>query len=302
MKNFIRLFILGGVMMLVFACDNDEVAPAPKTDHSELSMEATQQIEVNQYLDEVRSLGFGAPGAILQDKSGLIGGRVTDASSWKRMRSFIHNGRSVNDGVCVAQIFVLNDDGSFTWVIDFGDGCEIDGEFWKGKVVETYHIDEEAKTYRAFIAFEDFGKEAWNINGLAALEGSYQDINGFSTEFSFVKDLEVEGEDEFWSIKQVGQESLTEEAWTILEMVADINYRNLSNEDALSYRNLVIVPLVYDFTCGDHIITFVSGIDAVKVNHKEVILLFGEGECDNFVTIKEGILEIVVDVSQEELD
>ena len=85
-------------------------------------------------------------------------------------------------------------------------------------------------------------------------------------------------------------------------MAADINYRNLNNDDALVYRNLVIVPLVYDFTCGDHIITFVSGIDAVKVNQKEVILLFGEGECDNLVTIKEGIHEIVVDVSQDELD
>ena len=85
-------------------------------------------------------------------------------------------------------------------------------------------------------------------------------------------------------------------------MAADTNYRNLNNDDALVYRNLVIVPLVYDFTCGDHIITFVSEIDAVKVNYKELILLFGEGECDNLVTIKEGIHEIVADVSQEELD
>ena len=104
--------------MLLFACNNDEVAPVPKTADTELSTEATQQIEVNQYLDDIRSLGFGAPGAILQDKSGLKGGRATASSSWKRMRSFISHGRTANDGVCVAQIFVLNDDGSFTYEED----------------------------------------------------------------------------------------------------------------------------------------------------------------------------------------
>ena len=302
MKYINKFLVISGLLVFLFACDNDEsVNPDPDPKQEELSKEADRQVQVNQYLESVRTLGFGAPGALLQDGSGLRGGR-SNASSWNRMRNFMHGeGKRLDDGICVAQIFVLHDDGSFTWVIDFGDGCEIDGEFWKGKVVETYHIDEEAGTYRAFIGFEEFGQETWTINGLAALEGTYQDENGFSTEFTFVKNLEVTDEDETWSVARVGKESLNEQAWTILEMATDISYSNETTGDALIYKNLVVTPLVYDFTCGDHIVTFVSGVDAVKVNEKEFFLLFGEGECDNLIIVKEGIFEVVIDVSEDEM-
>jgi len=300
--NFINKFlVISGLLILTFACDNDEsVTPDPDPTADELSMEADRQVQVNQYLESVRTLGFGAPGALLQDGSGFRGGR-SNASSWNRMRSFMNGGKQLNDGVCVAQLFVLHDDGSFAWVIDFGDGCEIDGEFWKGKVVETYHIDEAAGTYKAFVGFEDFGQETWTINGLAALDGTYQEENGFSTEFTFVKNFEVKDEDENWSVTRVGKETLNGQAWTIEEMGTDISYSNETTGDALIYKNLVVTPLVYDFTCGEDIITFVSGVDAVKVNEKEFFLLFGEGECDNLVTVKEGIFEVVIDVSEDEM-
>ena len=42
-------------------------------------------------------------------------------------------------------------------------------------------------------------------------------------------------------------------------------------------------------------------MDAVKVNDKEFFLLFGEGECDNLIIVKEGIFEVVIDVSEDEM-
>ncbi len=302
MKFINKFLLISGLMLTLVACDNDgEVTPPPTTDQTELSVEANRQVQVNQYLDDVRTLGFGAPGGLLQDRSGFAGGR-SNTSSWNRMRTFMNGAeKSATDGVCVAQIFVLNDDGSFTWIIDFGDGCEIDGEFWKGKVLETYHLDEEAGTYKAFIGFEKFGQETWEISGVSALEGTYVDGEEFSTEFTFVRNLDVIDGSEMWSIEQIGSESLDDQAWTVLQMASDINYSNSNNNDAFVYQNLVITPLVYDFNCGDDIITFVSGIDAIKVNEKEVLLLFGEGACDNLVTVKEGILEVVIDVSEDEM-
>ncbi len=302
MKSIFKLLMILGLSALILGCDNDqEVDPQPPaTDVEALTQESDPQVQVNYYMDQVRSLGFGAPGAVLQDGIGFRGGR-SEVSSWSRMRSFMNgSNKRLDDGVCVAQIFVLNDDGSFTWIIDFGDGCEIDGEFWKGKVVETYQIDEEAGTYKAFVGFEAFGQANWTIDGLAALDGSYVDGEDFSTQFTFVKNLEIQDEDEYWDIELIGSESLDTQAWTVEQMAADIQYE--SPEEQVDFKNLVITPLVYDFNCGDDIITFVSGIDAIKANELEFILRFGEGNCDNLITVKQGIVEVEVDVSENPED
>lgn len=302
MKTIFKLLMIMGLTVILFGCDNDEeIAPNPPAPEAEeLTQQADPQVQVNYYMDQVRSLGFGAPGAVLQDGVGFRAGR-SEVSSWSRMRSFMNGtSRKLDDGICVAQIFVLNDDGGFSWIIDFGDGCEIDGEFWKGKVVETYQIDEEAGTYTALVGFENFGQSTWTIDGLAALEGTYVDGDDFSTSFTFVKNLEIRDEDEYWDIELIGSETLDAQAWTVEQMAANIQYE--SPEEQVDFANLVITPLVYDFNCGEEIITFVSGIDAIKANELEFLLLFGEGSCDNLVTVKQGIVEVEVDVSENPED
>lgn len=301
MKFINKKLFIGMLIFIGFACDNkEEVNPLPtEPAQQELAAEVQQQISVNAKMDQIRSLGFGAPGGIIGDGKDLPGGRKSNVSSWGRMKRLM--GNNTRDNFCVAQAFILNDDGSFVWAIDFGDGCEIDGEYWKGKVIETYHQNEDEKSFKVAIGFENFGNMDWTLEGGAILEGSYDSTSvGFLADYSFVRDLEFTEGEEHWKVQQIGRETLTEAAWTIEDMAANIEYQKVG-EDKDIYQNLVAKPLVYKFACeAQNVSTFVSGIDHVRFNDDEATILFGDGECDNIVVVIHN-KEYVVDVSTEEV-
>jgi len=309
MKNLVK-FIMLGIIISLIACDQDDEAAAltdPLTPPEQtLSQEVEEQIEVNTRLDKVRSLGLGAPGGIIKEQPEFLNGRQQKTSSWRRMHRLMNNTRVAEDSICVAQIFILNDDGSFVWVIDFGeDGCEIDGEFWKGKVVETYHENDEEMTFSAAIAFENFGQADWTLNGIGFLEGSYHfdSLDGFFTEYNFARDLELMDENEQWTVEQVGREHLSDSAWTVMEMASNVEYFNSEIEETDIYQNLVLEPLVIDFTCEElGVFTFVQGIEQVRYNDEEATVLFGEGECDNIITIAQEGIVIIIDLDEIEDD
>ncbi|MEO1052777.1 MAG: hypothetical protein AAFX87_19235 [Bacteroidota bacterium] len=316
MKNLRKLSALILLVIVGAACEqeNDVVNPQPvtPTEGAELTTEMSQQVEVTERLNQVRALGFGAPGGIMRDAgSSIIGGRQAKTSSLNRSREVMGLSRLEDDGVCLTQAFILNDDGSFAWVVDFGeDGCEIDGEFWKGKVTEIYREDEESNTFTTAINFDNFGQQHWTLNGTQALEGSYTEDStaGFSTEYSFVRDLEFvefDGDEELekWSVRQVGRERFTETDWTVLEQASDINYVNVPEAEEHTYRNLVAEPLVMNFACEEQgVFVFQDGVEGISYNGEEAIIDFGDGECDNIITIiQEGIV-IIIDLDEFEDD
>ncbi|MGB3466266.1 MAG: hypothetical protein WBA74_13390, partial [Cyclobacteriaceae bacterium] len=73
---------------------------------------------------------------------------------------------------CFVEKFTENEDGSYTYIINFGKGCDLYGEVFKGRLVERGKYD--GNHFTATTTYEDFGNEFWKVNGTYAYHGVWE--------------------------------------------------------------------------------------------------------------------------------
>lgn len=318
-KLFLILGIFAAMLFTMTSCQDDGVAP---TDGSQSSAKKSASVKnalrAMSNSQALERLGFNTS-SVLNGQSGSSAGRTKSGARKLTTARTAGDSTEIEDYVsewttCATETFVENGDGSFTWTLDYGvDGCEDDGYLLKGKLVETYV--ENGNSFSGTIEYFDFGDEYATQNGKSTFSGTWEESGNEedSTDWTYAgtyeysedltykyKDEEVE---ETYAVVASGKESYDEKGFTVSE--EDYTYTG-TNGDTFSGR--VTTPLFYSFTCESNsedewVFVYVSGVEAYSYKEGDesgdFSINYGDGVCDNIVTITENGETYDVDLGKE---
>jgi len=213
---------------------------------------------------------------------------------------------------CLREEFVVAEDGSFEYLLDFGDGCEYFGDFFVGKIIESGNFKED--TFYGQTEYDNFGSNSFMIDGVYAYEGRYEGLEldtlesefggedftiRFSYEYEFDETYEEEDGQVFIESDGSGLEETTIDGYTILAQ--ETNYSYNSGEE---FTTVIITPLFTDFTCSEgDVFSPVSGVEEGTVSIGEIVeeysIDYGEGECDNIIVVTQDGKPFTIDLAEE---
>lgn len=208
---------------------------------------------------------------------------------------------------CVKETFIENTDSSYTYILDFGSGCDLFGDFFKGKLTEK-GVYRKA-SFTANVRYHGFGTDFWEVNGTYNYEGFWefaediQDSLGFDWSAEFLYSYNMEEtyleEDDTFSLTSsgTGKEILAEDGYTIVNQENDLIY-----DTGEKFSSVVDLPLHLDYGCGDEIFIFVSGLESGDYTFEGVSadysINYGDGNCDNLITVLENGKEYIIDLDE----
>jgi hypothetical protein len=200
---------------------------------------------------------------------------------------------------CALVTITENSDGTYTIILNFGEGCEDNGKFITGVVAFTGSETDTSGVFK--IAFDKFSERGVNelvddpstINGFYDASWSISLHNGISYEEQFTAAFEV-------NYESGAKETIAGEG----ELNGDLDgfvvtkYNFIgSNLKGDKYAAVVVNPLVFDFSCKSTSI-YTQGTEAFEVNEQKSSIDFGEGDCDNIFTIFLEGITIIVDLDK----
>ena len=207
---------------------------------------------------------------------------------------------------CATVTETENSDGSFTIVEDYGvDGCDEGGLLIKGKITTTYSYT--WTTSQTAIVYENYSFDGITMNGTVSSNDSWEfDVNTDSLSFSFSFNSAFE-EDITFTYEDGTTDHYVSDmtlAGTETQMSIDGIYQvESSNGD--SYSSVISTPLIYDYSCATDPNNFVFipviGVENSTYNGDEMSLNYGDGTCDNIVSITAGGETIDVDLGKDGL-
>ena len=227
-----------------------------------------------------------------------------------------------------------NPDGSITTITDYGNGCDEGWDDWKyrtwGKITSTYLYTTQMNgtgitdSFSYHTQYDNYGgyyyadSSQWGMNGYSnyAGESTYDTADyTFNGWYAYSDDISYRWNDQTYSYKGSGKTTYTNKSWVTEN--ADYEY---SDGMDYYYRSTVLKPLVMDYTCtppvmylngeksgaepstGIYVMTYVSGIESVKYRQGgesgEFTIDYGDGTCDNLITITENGISVVIDLSK----
>ncbi len=224
---------------------------------------------------------------------------------------------------CAVVTEVDNEDGSHTTTHDYGDGCEEGWEGYKyfmhGKLTSTYQnlfsqIGSLFKNSYFYASHYDNyggnhnGEWSWVLNGGGTYEGEseYDTANQtFSGNYSYGDELTYQYDSISYSYNGNSNVHYDESKY----VVESSNYEYAVGEDYY-YKANVLKPLVSDYTCYQqnsliesfcYFWVYVSGRERIEFKDGDVTGVFeidyGNGECDNIITIYENGNKTVIDLN-----
>ncbi len=277
----------------------------------------------NSAISRVRGTGFGGPlGAIYGNLSSTAGRSLGSPLSLQRSIA----GRSETDEEetpsCLTETYEDDGAGNYTFTIDFGDGCEYYGEFMKGKMVEKGTYTDN--NFTSEVVYTNFGGEDWSINGTHSYSGTWSSIDDageevdslymFDASYEFAANLQME-------YTEYGYHDSTEVSTG--EQIIKVNYvadgsetadengytvqtRNESVEVSTgeSFDSKVDSPLFYNNACGEEDVwIFVSGVESGSYTYGDesgtYSIDYGDGTCDNIITVTENGVSEEIDLGDE---
>ena len=289
MKNFAftfeslkgTFFSLTAVFLLMLtACDsNDELVS------TEISSAITSDEAVlDSYFEDTDDVVFEA-----NDKVAATNGRsaMDDDESLTRCAEITH------------------DAGNKTITIDFGDGCEgPGGKIRSGKIIITY-------TDRKYVpgAIWVYTLEDYTVNGIA-LEGTKTLTNVTGIEHDYLSFNKLfEGGKATWPDGSFATREVNK-TFTWIRAPRPVNdafhvegKASGITKDGVAYEVGIVSKLIYKRKCrraGVHIA--VQGLKSVVKGDEEVLIDFGDGECDNLVTITKNGESEMVDLTDKSRD
>lgn len=311
------------VASLVWSCnETTDVTPQPQ----ENTFSANILQNSGSAMSRVRGIGFGGPiGAIYGNlTSGSAGRSAGSPLAMSRMAA----GRTATDSAnhevpeCLTETWEDDGAGNYTYTLDFGDGCDYYGEFMKGKLVETGNYSDN--NFSSSATYTNFGGEDWSIDGTYSYSGTWDEsaetdesnpedsVWLYSASYQFEADLiqkyteilhdeetDAETETEI-TVTYVanGSESMDQDSYTV-------ESRNESVEVSTgeSFTSQVDAPLFMDYTCGDDVWIFVSGVESGSYTHGDETgtysIDYGDGSCDNIISVTENGVTEEVDLGDE---
>ena len=339
-KKFLTFTFIALIASMVFySCSEDE------GDLSEVTVDLTEEnrnflFNTSAARSKARTNGVGGPaGFIFRLGNGLIGrnGRTEQAvSPLMAMRAMMDKsgkspftaGRVASDTIpddggeddfpdeddddflpdCVTESYTENEDGSYEYILDFGDGCDFFGEFFKGKLIE--RGANKDNSFSGTTIYENFGTDFWEMNGTYTYEGVFEIPTDFedsldfdwSAEFSYAYDMveKYTDDEETFMVDSEGsgKERADEDGYTVLEQESSFDYG--SGE---SFSSKVESPLVMNYFCDGDVFIFVSGLESASYTFEgesgTYSIDYGDGTCDNIITVTENGETFTIDVGEE---
>lgn len=323
MRTKLKIAVFIG-LLAVTACSDNEPGNAP------LSDAAKQYLSLKLGSNRASAESMSRP--INQSFQGLFGA------------SAVYNGRKSGDSTvnpgepgdttifedpwtsCAVITEFDNEDGSHTYIQDYGEGCEEGwGDymyFMHGKVTSTYRNQYTqvgtgfTDSYYYSTAYDNYGgnyngEGAWVINGggTYAGESEYDTADfTFSGQYSYEDETTYQFDSTSYFYKGLGTTSYTNTKYVIKS-----NETEYSTGPDHYYKALVIFPLVSDYTCytfADRVansiglwFVYVSGRERIEFKEGDLSGTFeidyGDGTCDNLITIYENGNETEIDLSKD---
>ncbi|HAA20969.1 MAG TPA: hypothetical protein DCR93_24965 [Cytophagales bacterium] len=303
----IALLGLVAVMVTVAACD-----PSTNILNPDSTLSRNGALSITDIFTRVRTLGLNSRGSFgsLFNRSAMM-----DRVQYNHVQA---RGAEDSDSThcddeeyeewddwetCATVTEVDNGDGSYTFTMDWGEeGCYDDEEGEKifGKIEETIFEDEDG-SFSATITYTNFGGEGWVINGTETWSGTetFTEDGEESGSVEFTENLVIVEEGETITLEGSGKESWNKDGFTIDN--AKYTYTVDGPEGNEVFSSEVTSPLFYSFACeevGD-IWVFVSGTEVETWNEGSLTIDFGDGTCDNIITVTEGDETITIDLDEE---
>lgn len=335
MKNYImmktRKFIIATVWVavaaLVWSCNEpDNIAP----DQPQENVVADNLlVGSGSVLNRMRGQGLGGPvGAIFGNFFNGRSGRTADSPMG--MIKGLSQGRAENDSIddenppCLVETYEDDGQGTYTFTLDFGDGCEYYGEFMKGKLVETGTYSDT--NFSSTVTFINFGGSDWEINGTQSYSGTWEesvvddgvedsawvfdanyqfeaDLQQLYTDFDYEDDSTSNVSTDELRVIEVnylgsGTESMDNAGFTVESRTETVDVST-----GESFSSQVDSPLYYDFECEEEDVwIFVSGIESGTYTYGDesgsYSIDYGDGSCDNIVLLTENGVSEEVDLGE----
>jgi len=172
-----------------------------------------------------------------------------------------------------------------TITIDFGTGCaDAHGKTRKGMIVIHYSGKRFSPGSTITVTVQNFYKNDAHVEGTLTLTGLLPSTPD-NTKFQVV----TSGKLIFPDGRQATREQSTthelfpdpKDLWIVT------GHSSGTNKNGKSYTMKITSELVYSKTCelNSKVFIPVKGIKTLTVDHKEIIIDYGDGSCDNTVTI-----------------
>ncbi|MEM6829875.1 MAG: hypothetical protein AAF551_05120 [Bacteroidota bacterium] len=317
-----RKFIIATIGIVLAAAlwsceDSEEVDPQTSQPSTSIT---NALIGANSPINRLKGQGFAGPvGAVYGNFFNGSRGRSAGSPSAALQLS---RGRNATDTVqsCLNETWKEDGNGNYTYTLDFGDGCQYYGEFLKGKLVEKGSYTDN--TFSSVSTYTNFGGKDWQIDGTYSSNGNWEEgINGsfdedsmnFKATYQFEANLTeqwVDDENEVnedttnlttlqASYQASGSEKMDNAGFTIESQTESITLNT-----GESYTSKVETPLHFDFGCEeDEVWVFVKGVESGTYTYDGTSgtyrIDFGDGTCDNLVTITENGVSEQVDLGDE---
>jgi hypothetical protein len=290
MKTNILKIAVALSLPLMVACEDEPVQPVAD---QKADPETQQMVVTKNHLDNL-TIGLFANRFRTN-----IGGREARGphrlSGLFRSRSEAERVADLWD-TCALVAITENPSGTYTVILDFGDGCtDADGKTRRGKVgfrgIETDSSGVFEIAFESFAEFDASTPEADSLTLNGYFKGEWSATSG--GEFQYHEAFQAAVEllhDKGFKEGFIAEGDLKGNTQKIV--VSKHNF-HIANSDGESFSGLVVEPLLYDLTCeGARVYT--DGSEVYQLNGKSAAIDYGNGECDNIVLITaEGIIVIV---------
>ena len=323
---FASIWIILGVAF--FACNDDSPADSNLigVDSPSTATNNTALFGDNSVRDRVRGSGIGGP-------MGLIYGRFTSAANGRSELGVLESHRAIMSGRAdITHARIASDstdveepeeeetpscwveqytetENSYEYILDFGEGCLVDDEFLKGKMIERGTFSEGK--FSDEVEYFAFGGENWEINGTETYEGTWmeheEDSAIWEAEYQFTSNL-TERYEEDDEIVEVDYRASGAERIDNAGLTVSSGEEFVSTSTGETYESRIEEPLYLDFSCEeDEIFVFVRGLEVGEYSYQEddvtvtgtFSIDFGDGTCDNIVVVTEDGVSEEIDVAEE---
>ncbi|WP_420315910.1 hypothetical protein [Ekhidna sp.] len=308
--------------LLVWSCDDGgEILVEPQQENI---VSENLLVNSNSALTRLRSNGIGGPmGALFGNFQGSNNGRAVSSPS-AMFKHRTANDSSDHQSTCLVETWEDDGQGNYTYTLDFGDGCDFYGEWLKGKRVEQGSYSENS--FSSTATYTNFGGHDWTIDGTHSFNGTWEDTEKdansdpadtadyyFNASYEFSADLSTSymeyGHDSTTDVSTgerlievdyvaQGAEEIDQDGYTVKSRSESVE---VSTGESFSAQ--VDIPLYYDFKCEDEgVWIYVSGEESGSYTYGDQTgtysINYGDGECDNIVTVTENGISQEVDLGE----
>lgn len=314
-KN-LNLLVAAILALMVWSCETSELdgvnanpsTPGEITNNSGL-------FSNNSVRERVRGFsGYNGPGGFIYSRFNSNSSGRTE-SAYRNMRHMNYNNnsaaRTANDSTqvdCWVESFTETES-TYEFTLDFGDGCEVYGEFMKGKLVERGTFTDN--TFSSEVEYTGFGGRDWEVSGTESYSGTWiedtKDSTIWESAYTFTTALIETYTEEGGQSVEVDYQASGSERMDESSFVVESSNETVSVSTGESYESAVDVPLVMDFTCDwEAAYIFVSGIESGSYTYTDETgnavtgsysVDYGDGACDNLITVTEDGVSEVIDLS-----